>query len=190
MTSPLITGYVSGLHRQLPAALAEEAAAGLLEAYEYHLASGADEDDAGHAAIAEFGDLALVVDEFTRQAPGRRAARLLLATGPVAGSCWAAALILGRAWTWPVPAAVRLGGGAALLLAVAGLAVAATSRHSYQRIRLACAACVVILVLDATAVTAVLLAGPVLTRALSLAAAVSLGRIAFTVRMLPRLAAR
>lgn len=31
MTSPLITGYVSGLHRKLPAALAEEAAAGLLE---------------------------------------------------------------------------------------------------------------------------------------------------------------
>jgi hypothetical protein len=42
--------------------------------------------------------------EFTRQAPGRRAARLLLATGPLVGACWAAALTSGRAWTWPVSA--------------------------------------------------------------------------------------
>ena len=71
MTSPLITRYVSGLHRRLPAALAEEAAAGLLETYEHHLAAGAGDHDAARAALAEFGDLATVVDEFTRQAPGR-----------------------------------------------------------------------------------------------------------------------
>jgi hypothetical protein len=190
MTSPLITGYVSGLHRRLPAALAEEAAAGLLETYEHHLARGAGEHDAARAAIAEFGDLAMVVGEFTRQAPGRRAAWLLLATGPVVGSCWAAALVLSRAWTWPVPAALRLSFGAALLLAVTGLAAAAASRHSYQRTRLAGAASLVILVLDATAVTAVLLTAPARTWALGLAAAVSLGRIALTARTLPRLAVR
>ena len=188
MTSPLITGYLSGLHRRLPAALANEAAAGLLETYEHYLASGAAEHEAARAALAEFGDLTLVVGEFTRQAPGRRAARLLLATGPVAGSCWAAALILGRAWTWPVPAAVRLGFGAALLLAVAGLAAAATSRHSYRRTKLAAAASLIILALDATAVTAVLLAAPARAGVLGLAAAVSLGRIAFTANTLPRLA--
>ena len=121
MTSPLIAGYVAGLHRRLPAAIADEAADGLIETYEHHLASGAGEQAAAHAALAEFGDLATVVGEFTRQAPGRRAARLLLATGPVAGACWAAALILSRAWTWPVPAAARLGFGAVLLLAPAGL---------------------------------------------------------------------
>ena len=190
MTSPLITSYIAGLRRSLPAALAEETAAGLLETYEHHLASGAGDHDAARAAIAEFGDLALVVAEFTRQAPGRRAARLLLATGPVTGSCWAAALILARAWTWPVPAALRLGFGAALLLAVAGLAAAATSRHSYRRTRLAAVATLIILVLDVTAVTAVLLAVPARTWALGLAVAASLMRITYTSRRLPRLTAR
>jgi hypothetical protein len=188
MTSPLINGYVSGLRRMLPAALAEETAAGLLETYERHLASAAGDRDAACSATAEFGDLAMVVGEFTRQAPGRRAARLLLATGPVAGSCWAAGLILSRAWTWPVPAAVELSLGAALLLAVAGLAAAATSRHSYRRTRLATVAAPVLLALDAAAVTAVLSAAPVRTWALGLAAAVSLGRIAVTARTLLLLA--
>lgn len=190
MTSPLIAGYVAGLHRRLPAAIADEAADGLIETYEYHLASGAGEQEAAHAAVAEFGDLPMVVGEFTRQAPGRHAARLLLATGPVVGACWAAALIFSRAWAWPVPAAARLGFGAVLLLAVLALAAAATSRHSYRRTRLAAAASPVILALDATAVATVALAAPALTVALGIAAGVSLGRIVFTARTLPRLAAR
>lgn len=190
MTGPLITGYVDGLHRRLPAAIADEAAAGLIETYEHHLASGAGDQEAARAALDEFGDLTLVVGEFTRQAPGRRAARLLLATGPAAGLCWAAALIAGRAWTWPVPSIMRLGFGAILLLAVLALAVAATSRHSYQRTRLALLASPVIMVLDMTAVAAAGLAAPALTWALSIAVTVSLGRIAFTAWTLPRLAAR
>src|ERR1700722_10153487 len=136
MTSPLIAGYVDGLHRRLPPALADEAAAGLTDTYERHLAAGAGDQEAARAALAEFGDLQRVVGEFTRQAPGRQAARLLLATGPAAGASWAAALILGRAWTWPVPVTMRLGFGAVLLLSVLVLAVAATSRRSYQRTRL------------------------------------------------------
>ena len=190
MTSPLIAGYVVGLHRKLPAPIADEAADGLIEAYEHHLAAGTGEQEAARAALAEFGELALVIGEYTRQAPGRRAARLLLATGPVAGGCWAAALILGRAWTWPVPATARLGFAAVLLLAVRALLAAATSRHSYQRTRLATLASPVILLLDATAVTAAALAAPALTPALGAAVAVSLGRIAFTASTLPRLAAR
>jgi len=190
MTSPLISGYVAGLHRKLPAGLADEAADGLTETYQQHLAAGAGEREAAHAALAEFGDLTTVVGEFTRQAPGRRAARLLLATGPVAGGCWATALVLSRAWTWPMPATARAGFAAVLLLAVLALLAAATSRHSYQRTRLAAAASPVILVLDAAAVAAAALAAPSLTPALSAAVAVSLGRIAFTARMLPRLAAR
>ena len=148
----------------------------MIETYEHHLATGSGEQAAAHAAVAEFGDLALVVGEFTRQAPGRRAARMLLATGPVVGACWAAALILSRAWTWPVPGAVRLSFGAILLLAVMALAVAATSR----RTRFTAAASPVILVLDATAFTAVMLAAPALTWVLRIAIAASLTRMAFT----------
>jgi hypothetical protein len=190
MSSALIDDYLAGLRRRLPAGIAEEAAAGLIETYEHHLGSEATDQEAARAAVAEFGDLAMVVSEFTRQAPGRRAACLLLATGPVAGTCWAAALILSRAWAWPVPGAARLAFGAVLLLAVLALLVAATSRRSYQRTRLAMAASLVILVLDATAVSAVLFAAPALTWALRAAVAVSLGRIAFTAWTLPRLAAR
>lgn len=190
MTSPLIDGYVAGLHRRLPPALAEETADGLIETYEHHLAAGTGEREAARAALAEFGDLATVTGEFTRQAPGRRAARLLLSTGPLAAPAWAAALILGHAWTWPVPAGARLGFGAVLLLAVLALLAAATSRRSYQRTRLAAAASPVILALDATAVAAALAAAPALTVALGIAVAVSLGRIALTTWTLPRLAAR
>jgi hypothetical protein len=137
--------------------------------------------------VAEFGDLGMVVGEFTRQAPGRQAAWMLLATGPVVGACWAAALILSRAWTWPVPGAVRLSFGAILLLAVMALAVAATSRRSYRRTRFTAAASPVILVLDATA-AAVMLAAPALTWVLGIAVAASLTRMAFTAWSLPRTA--
>jgi hypothetical protein len=127
----------------------------------------------------------MVIGEFTRQAPGRRAARLLLATGPVAGLCWATALIASRAWTWPVPATARLSFGAVPLLAVLVLLAAATSRHSYQRTRLAMLASPVILALDMTAVTTAGLAAPALTWALGTAVAVSLGRMVFTAWTLP-----
>ncbi len=190
MTSPLIGEYVTWLHRRLPAAIADEAADGLLETYEDYLAAGAGERAAAHAAVAEFGDVTTVVSEFTRQAAGRRVARLLLATGPVVGACWATALLLSRAWTWPVPAAARLAAGAVLLLAVTGLAAAATSRRSYHRTRLTAAASPVILALDATAVTAVLAAAPALTWPLGIAIAASLTRLTFTAWALPRIAAR
>ncbi|HUY47227.1 MAG TPA: hypothetical protein VMV92_16095 [Streptosporangiaceae bacterium] len=188
--SPLIGDYIAGLRRRLPAAIADEAAGGLTEAYQHHLAAGSGQDDAARAAMAEFGDLDLVAGEFTRQAPGRRAARLLLATGPVAGLCWAAALIGSRAWTWPVPVAARAGFGAVLAGAVLTLLSAATSRRSYQRTRLAMLASPVILALDATAITAVMLEAPAMTRALGMAVAVSLARMSFTACTLPRLATR
>jgi hypothetical protein len=109
----LISSYLSGLRRRLPASLADEVSDGLLEAYQQHLASGQSADAAARAAVSETGDLAQVVGEFTRQAPGRRTARTLLAIGPVVGACW----IASHAWSWPMPAAVRLGFGAALLVA-------------------------------------------------------------------------
>jgi hypothetical protein len=190
MSSALIENYVAGLHRRLPAAVADEAAGGLIETYEHYLAAGAGERAAAQAAVAEFGDLGMVVSEFIRAAPGRRAARMMLATGPVAGGCWAAALVASRAWTWPVPGTVPLIAGAVLLLAVLALALAATSRDSYRRTRVTAAASPVILALDAAAVAAVLLAAPALTWTLGIAVAASLSRMAFTAWSLPRLAAR
>jgi hypothetical protein len=156
MTSPLIAGYATGLYQSLPAAIADEAATGLIDTYQDHLDSGASDQEAAHAALAEFGDLTMVVGEFTRQAPGRHAARLLLATG----ACWAAALTLSRAWTWPLPTAARLSFGAVLLLAVLALALAASSQRSYHRTRLTAAASPILLALDTTAVAAVLLDAP------------------------------
>ena len=188
--SALIDDYLAGLRRRLPAPVAEEAAAGLLETYEHHLGTGAGDQEAARAAVAEFGDLEMVAGEFTRQAPGRHAARLLLATGPVAGSCWAAAMIGGHAWTWPVPDTERLVFAGVLLLAILALLVAATSRHSYQRTRLALLASPVLLALDMTAITAALLAAPALTWTLRAAVAVSVGRIALNACTLPRLTTR
>ena len=190
MSAPLIEEYVARLRRSLPADLAEETAAGLIETYERRLAGGAGDEEAARDSIAEFGDQDLVIGEFTRQAPGRRAARLLLATGPLAGSCWAAGLITSRAWAWPVPGAARLAFGAVLLLTVLALLAAATSRSSYQRTRLAALALPVILTLDAAAVIAAAAAAPAMTWSLGAAVTVSLTRIAFTARTLPRLAAR
>lgn len=190
MTSPLIAGYVTGLRRRLPAAIADEAAEGLFETYQHHRASGDGDDRAAHDAVADFGSLAMVVDEFTRQAPGRRAARLLLATGPIAAACWAAALVTARAWTWPVSGAVLLGFGAVLAATVAALLIAATSRHSYHRTRLAVLACPALLALDAAAVGYVLAAAPDLTGMLLVPVAVSTVRMALTARTLPGLAVR
>ncbi len=187
--NPLISDYLAALRRRLPAGPADEVADGLLEAYEHHLASGDGEDVASRAAIAETGDLTAVAGEFTRQAPGRRTARSLLVTGPVMGGCWGIALVSSRAWTWPIPAAARIAFAVGLLVAIAGLAIAATSRRSYRRTRLTAPAGAGLIVLDATMITAVVLAAPALTVTLMLAAAASLTRIGFTIRSLPSMAA-
>jgi HAAS len=190
MSSALIDDYLAGLRRRLPAPIAAEAADGLIETYQHHLESGADDQVAARAALAEFGDLATVVGEYTRQAPGRRAARLLLATGPVAALLWAAVLISSHAWTWPVPWAARLAGGAVLVLAIAALAAAASSQHSYRRTRLAILASPLVLVVDVAAVATVVIAAPTVTWTLRAAVAASLARAVLNARALPRLAAR
>jgi hypothetical protein len=179
----LISSYLSGLRRQLPASLADEVSDGLIEAYQQHLASGQSADAAARAAVSETGDLAQVVGEFTRQAPGRSTARALLAIGPLVGACWIAT----RWWAWPLPAAARLGFSAALLLTVSGLAIAATSRRSYRRTRLTAVAGPGVVILDATVITAALLAAPALSGPLVIAVAASLTRMALTVTALPRM---
>jgi hypothetical protein len=109
----LISSYLAGLSRRLPAGLADEVADGLAEAYEHHLARGDSEDAAARTALTETGDLDVVVGAFTRHAPGRRTARTLLATGPIIGACWGTALITARAWAWLLPTAASLRSSAA-----------------------------------------------------------------------------
>ncbi|HET9896804.1 MAG TPA: hypothetical protein VFQ44_17875 [Streptosporangiaceae bacterium] len=185
-----ISTYLAALHRHLPPGPADEVADGLLEAYQQHLARGDSEQAAAAAAIAETGDVGAVAAAYTLHAPGRRTARLLLITGPVTGGCWGTALISSHAWTWPVPAGARIALAATLLLAITGLTLAATAQRSYRRTQLTTPAGTSLIILDATMITAALLAAPALTLALTLASTVSLARIGFTIRSLPATAIR
>ncbi len=186
----LITAYLRDLARGLPGGTVAELADGLYETYEHHLAAGVDDQAAAQAAIAEFGSPGQIADAFVRDAPGRRVARLLLASGPAVGACWGAALIMARLWTWPIPVTARLGVGMTLAAVVGILATAATSRHSYRRTRLATVGGAGLVVLDTIMITCVLALAPALTWLLIAAIAVSVGRIGFTVRSLPRTLAR
>jgi len=185
----LISAYLADLRRRLPAGITDEVADGLAEASEQHLAAGLDVHDSAQAAVAEFGDARTLAAEFTRHAPGRRAARILLASGPAAGACWGAALIGARAWTWPVPDGARLALGAVLLLAAAVLAGAATGKRSYRRTRLAVPGGIALIALDLTMITAVLTIGPAITWVLTTAAAASLTRIGLALRLVRRVLA-
>jgi len=182
----LIDAYLLQLARQLPADVVDELADGLGETYQRHLAGGADPQSAARAALAEFGDAAEITTAFTLQSPGRRTARMLLATGPVVGACWAAALIAGHAWTWPVPALVRLGLGLLLLTVAATLVIAGTRRASYARTRATVVAGgLAILALDAAALAGATVTAPMLAWPLAVAACASLTRIGLTLRALP-----
>jgi hypothetical protein len=182
----LITAYLRDVARGLPAGTVEELADGLYETYEHYLAAGVDHHVAAHAAIAEFGDAGQIADAFVRDAPGRRAARRLLASGPAVGVCWGAALIAARLWTWPIPVTARLGVGTALAVVVVILATAATSRHSYGRTRLAALGGAALVVLDIAMITGALVLAPALTWLLVVAIVASFGRIGFIITSWPR----
>jgi hypothetical protein len=156
----LITGYLDTLSGQLPGPVVEELVGGLEETYRRHLGRGLAQEAAAQAAVAEFGDPGLIAAEFARAHPARRAARRLLAAGPVVGLCWAVALITSRAWTWPVPMAVDLVPGLALVAVVALLAFAARSTRYRPIGRAAAAGCIGTAALDAFMITGVLAAGP------------------------------
>lgn len=180
----LITDYLSVLSAQLPAPLVEELADGLDETHQHYLTQGLTPDAAARAAVAEFGEPQVIVAAFTRLSPARHAARRLLATGPMVGGCWAAALITGRAWTWPIPATVLLLIGAVLITVIGLLAAAAFGRRYLSARRAGAVACVGITVLDGVMLITAVLAIPVLIWPVILAAAASTGRLTFTVRAL------
>ena len=190
MPGDVIGAYLADLGGRVPAGITEEVADGLAAAREHHQASGLAADDAARAAVAGFGTAKKLAEDFTRHAPGRRAARLLMLSGPAVGACWGTALIAARAWNWPVPDAARVAFGAAVLLSVSVLVVAATSQHSYRRTRLAVPGSVGLMVLDTTMITAVLTIAPTVTWLLMIAIAASLTRIGFAARLVPRVLAR
>ena len=81
----LIAGYLDTLSGQLPRPVVEELAGGLEETYRRHLSLGLTPDAAAAAAVAEFGAPELIAAQFARAHPARRAARHMLATGPLVG---------------------------------------------------------------------------------------------------------
>jgi hypothetical protein len=182
----LIDTYLAGLAQRLPANTVDELADGLVETWQHHLGNGEPTDQAARAAIAEFGAADRIADEFVAQAPGRRTARFLLATGPVMGVCWGTSLIAAKVWTWPIPRPIAAIYAAALLTVVAALVAAATSRHSYRRTRLGNAGALALLVLDAAMIVAVTVLAPVLVWPMAAAIPASLARIGLTLRSLPK----
>lgn len=158
--SGLIEEYEAVLFAELPAALAEEVSDGLHLAYETYLRQGLPRGDAAAAAVAEFGAARMVTEAFSRASPAGRAARALVVTGPLVGLCWAAELIAGRAWDWPVPVIVPVLVGAVLVGSIAVL-VAAVRGRAYRFVRRSgVTGCAGVIVVDLSMITAVVLAGP------------------------------
>ncbi len=182
--SSVIEGYLAVLSAQLPAPIVEELADGLDMTCQRYLDHGLEPSAAADAALAEFGDPHVILAEFTRLNPARRAARTLLASGPVVGGCWGIALITGRAWSWPIPAVVGLLLGIALL-AVIGTLTAATFGQRYRSVsRAGAAGCAGIAAVDAAMLVAVPLVIPAMSLPVVLAMAASVARITIAARSL------
>jgi hypothetical protein len=181
----LIDSYLAHLAARLPAGTVDELADGLTETWQHHLERGLSAERAARAAIAEFGAATRIADEFVAQAPGRRTARLLLATGPALGVCWGTSLVAARVWTWPIPPAAGAAYVVALLVTVALLIGAATSRHSYRRTRLGGIGALNLVLLDAAMIGAVAVLAPMLVWPMGIAVAASLARIGLAIPRLP-----
>lgn len=182
--SGVIEDYLAVLSAQLPAPIVEELADGLGQTRERYLEQGLGAEAATDAALAEFGTPEVILADFTRLCPARRAARKILATGPVVGGCWAIALITSRAWTWPVPTLGRLVLGVTLVTVI-GLLAAAAFGKKYRSVGWAGAAgCVGITAIDSAMLLVVAFAIPAVIWPVILAAAASAGRLTLTARNL------
>jgi hypothetical protein len=182
--SCVIEDYLTALSAELPASVVEELADGLDQTCQRYLDQGLEPDAATDAALAEFGAPRVILAEFTRLSPARRAARRLLASGPVVGGCWAIVLITGRAWSWPVPGVVRVLLGITLLTTIGTLAAAALGRRYRSVSRAGAAGCAGIAAVDAAVLTTVSLVIPAMTLPVVLAMAASLARITIAARLL------
>lgn len=183
----LITAHLDQLARRLPEPVVDELADGLITTYERHLARGRLPSEAAMAAIDEFGRPDNIVAAFVHHSPGRRTARALIASGPLLAAVWAPSLVLNHAWTWPIPPAAAAAFGLTFTAVLGSLVVAATNRHHPRRDMLASFGAVGVMVVDATAVTAVILAAPAIASIMAIAVTASVIRIALTARtVLPR----
>jgi hypothetical protein len=183
----LIREYLADLDARLPADLVEELADGLDETYCHHLAAGLDTHAAARAALAEFGDPATIAAAFTRTAPARRAALVLLRAGPVVGGCWAVALISARAWDWPVPTAVPLVLAAALVASIVLLLMAAFCDRYRTSRRAGVAALLALVALDVALPGLLVPSGLLRGWPLIVASTLSLVRAGHTTRALRRI---
>lgn len=186
----LIDDYVGSLRERLPADAADELTDGLLETWQAHLGGGLTAERAARAAIAEFGTADRITDAFVAHSPGRRIARLLLATGPVMGACWGTGLITAKAWSWPIPPALGASYAIALLTVVAVLVAAASSRHSYRRTRLGGVGALILVGLDGAMIATVAALALPLMWPMAIAVTASIARIGLTINLLPKGSAR
>lgn len=180
----LITSYLQALSGPLPAGIVEELADGLAETLQAYLDQGLETGQAAEAALAEFGAPDVIIASFTRNCRARVVARRLLLAGPAVGACWAAALITGRAWEWPVPAFVRVMLGLALIATIGLLATAALSTAYRRATRAGIAGCATITALDTAMITGMILAAPSITWLTTIALAASAVRAALAARAL------
>lgn len=182
----LIADYRSALSRRLPEPLVDEIADGLAETYQYYVATGVAPDQAAQTALAEFGDADTIAAAFAVDAPARRAARALIATGPIAGVCWVLALISGHAWHWVLPGFATVGIGV-MLAAIIVLLQCAARTGSYRLGRRAMTvACLGLIALDCSLIAAMALPGTVRAWPVALAVAAGTMRACFTARALRR----
>jgi hypothetical protein len=178
----VIEDYLTFLSAELPAPIVEELADGLDQTCQRYLEQGLEPGAAADAALAEFGDPHVIMAEFTRFSPARRAARRLLASGPVVGGCWGLALITGQAWSWPVPVIVRILVGVALLTTIGTLAAAALGRRYRSVSKAGAVGCTAIAAIDALALITVPFVIPDLTLPIVLAMGASMARITIAAR--------
>jgi predicted neutral ceramidase superfamily lipid hydrolase len=130
---PLITSQLQTLVSRLPPPLFAEIADGLQETYQTQLIRQPDSQRAAQAAVAQFGDADTITHALCHQAPWRRHAAALLATGPLLGGIWATTLITQQAWLWSLPWIARGLFAAALILVVVLLTLALLEQHTYRR---------------------------------------------------------
>jgi hypothetical protein len=138
-----VADYLATVSAQLPGPIAARATVtdelrdGLLEALEAHQARGCSPQEAAGAAIAEFGDPRMVAAGFGPElaaVQARRVALGLLATGPLVGLAWIAAVAVNVLPPWrhqltgPWLALPLVGLALAVACPALGLTVAVTGR--------------------------------------------------------------
>jgi hypothetical protein len=172
----LISAYRADLAPWLPPEVLEELVDGLVETRDTLLKRGLTPERAAAEAIIEFGRPDDVIAAFTRNAPGRRYAVRLLATGPAFALLWGVALIMSSAWAWPIPRLLEIAYGAALLAIVGVLlgVVLAKTPSGTGRARYAIGG---LIVLDVGMLAAVAFAAPALSWTMAPAIVASLLRI-------------